>query len=121
MKKALVAAIGLTAMGIAPTMAADLAARPYTKAPAVATPIYDWGGMYVGINAGGSWNQGCWDLINVGGVAATPTQFVGCQNISGGAVGGQAGYRWQASNWVFGLEAQGNWADMSGSQPSQAA
>jgi outer membrane immunogenic protein len=35
-------------------------------------------------------------------------------------VGGQFGYRWQAGNWVFGLEAQGNWADFSGSNPSLA-
>ena len=32
---------------------------------------------------------------------------------SGGLVGGQIGYRWQASQWVFGVEAQGDWADLS--------
>ena len=36
-------------------------------------------------------------------------------NSTGGTVGGQIGYRWQATNWVFGLEGQGNWADFSGS------
>ena len=34
---------------------------------------------------------------------------------TGGTVGGQIGYRWQAAQWVFGLEAQGNWADLHGS------
>jgi len=33
-------------------------------------------------------------------------------------VGGQIGYRWQATNWVFGLEAQGDWADLTGSNVS---
>ena len=37
---------------------------------------------------------------------------------SGGIVGGQIGYRWQASQLVFGLEAQGDWADFSGSHVS---
>ena len=29
-------------------------------------------------------------------------------------VGGQIGYRWQAASWVFGVEAQGDWADLKG-------
>jgi outer membrane immunogenic protein len=33
-------------------------------------------------------------------------------------VGGQVGYRWQATNWVFGLEAQGDWANLKGSNVS---
>ena len=33
---------------------------------------------------------------------------------NGGTVGGQIGYRWQMGTWVFGLEAQGNWADFGG-------
>ena len=37
----------------------------------------------------------------------------GCRSRSGGVIGGQIGYRWQASQWVFGLEAQGDWADLS--------
>ena len=37
----------------------------------------------------------------------------GCRSRSGGLVGGQIGYRWQANQWVFGLEAQGDWADLS--------
>src|ERR1700743_1495499 len=37
---------------------------------------------------------------------------------TGGLVGGQVGYRWQATNWVFGLEAQGDWADLRGSNTS---
>jgi outer membrane immunogenic protein len=33
-------------------------------------------------------------------------------------VGGQVGYRWQSAGWVFGLEAQGDWADLKGSNVS---
>ena len=55
MKKLLLGAVGLVAMGIsAPASAADLAARPYTKAPPpMVAPVYDWSGFYIGINGGG--------------------------------------------------------------------
>ena len=33
--------------------AADLPARVYTKAPPVVAPVYNWGGFYIGLNAGG--------------------------------------------------------------------
>ena len=54
-----------------------------------------------------------------------PASFVaaeGCHDATGGTVGGQIGYRWQASQWVFGLEAQGNWADFQGrnQQPARS-
>jgi len=77
--------------------------------------IYDWTGVYVGLNGGGGSSHKCWDL---GGVpAATFTTFLseGCHNATGGTIGGQIGYRWQAANWVFGVEGQGNWANFKGS------
>ena len=45
---------GLIALGMSvPAMAADLAARPYTKAPpAMVAAIYDWSGFYIGANGG---------------------------------------------------------------------
>ena len=38
--------------------------------------------------------------------------------VDGGVAGGQIGYRWQSSAWVFGLEAQGDWAGLRGSNES---
>jgi outer membrane immunogenic protein len=90
--------------------AADLAARPYTKAPPMVAAVYDWSGFYIGINGGGGSAHSCWDQLVPAGVLPQ-----GCHDSTGGTVGGQIGYRWQASNWVFGLEGQGNWADFSGS------
>lgn len=118
MKKILFATIGIVALGLsAPASAADLAARPYTKAPApmVAT-IYDWSGFYIGINGGGGSSHKCWDNVVLGGGAFVGGE--GCHNATGGTVGGQVGYRWQSANWVFGLEGQGNWADFSGDNVS---
>ncbi|WP_428143369.1 outer membrane protein [Bradyrhizobium sp.] len=96
--------------------AADMAPRTYTKAPApVAAPVYNWGGFYVGINGGGGSARKCWDLV--GGIAGpvNPAFAEGCHDATGATAGGQIGYRWQATSWVFGLEAQGNWANFKGS------
>jgi len=87
----------LLALGIASqASAADL--RLYSKAPPMVAAIYDWSGLYIGINGGGGQTRSDWGKYGNG-------------NSTGGTVGGQIGYRWQSANWVFGLEAQGNWAD----------
>ena len=116
MKKLLFAATGLIAFGLAaPTSAADLAARPYTKAPMIAA-VYDWSGFYVGLNGGGGWSGKCWDIVtNILGAPVVPPVSEGCHTASGAVAGGQFGYRWQTGAWVFGVEAQGDWADLSGS------
>ena len=104
----------IVALGAAaPAFGADLAARPYTKAPPpMIAALYDWSGFYVGINGGWGTSHSCWDLVGFGSE--------GCHNANGGTVGGQVGYRWQAGQFVFGVEGQGNWADFSGSNVSFA-
>ncbi|MDU6375041.1 MAG: hypothetical protein E6575_13310, partial [Bradyrhizobium sp.] len=49
------AALGMLLLGTASASAADLAARPYTKAPPMVAQIYDWSGFYIGVNGG--WGQ----------------------------------------------------------------
>ena len=44
--------VATSALGIGATSAADLAARPYTKAPPSVAPAYNWTGFYVGLNGG---------------------------------------------------------------------
>jgi outer membrane immunogenic protein len=121
MKKFLLGTAGLVAMGVsalimsAPASAADLAARPvYTKAPPMISPVYDWSGFYIGANGGWGQNRDCRGDVTLG------VNF-GCHDGNGGTAGGQIGYRWQSAGWVFGLEAQGNWADFRGSAASLAA
>ncbi|MBI5265228.1 MAG: hypothetical protein HY852_25830, partial [Bradyrhizobium sp.] len=110
-KNLLLVTASLLALGAAaPAVAADLAARPYTKAPPMVA-VYNWSGFYLGINGGGGSADKCWDLVTAGGALIGAE---GCHNATGGTIGGQLGYRWQAANWVFGLEGQGNWADFSG-------
>ena len=118
MKKFLLSTVALVALGMAaaPASAADLAARPvYTKAPPpMVSPAYDWSGFYIGVNGG--WGQNRDNRSN----ATTGVDF-GSHDADGGTVGGQIGYRWQNAGWVFGLEAQGNWADFTGSGVNSVA
>jgi outer membrane immunogenic protein len=115
MKKFLLAAVGSLALGISgPASAADMAVKA-APLPMVA-PIYNWGGFYIGANGGWGTSDKCWDVTNFRTPIAAFRE--GCHGADGGTIGGQIGYRWQASNWVFGLEAQGNWADFNGSNVS---
>jgi len=115
MKKFLLGVVGLVALSLtAPASAADLAARPYTKAPPMIAAIYDWSGFYIGANGGWGSSRKCWDFLPVAGGVAPE----GCHDATGGVAGGQIGYRWQTGGWVFGLEGQGDWANLRGSRVS---
>ena len=114
MKKILLGTVALVALGIAsaPASAADLAARPYTKAPPpMIAAIYDWSGFYIGANGG-------WGSSHDNRFFVTGGFPQGSYDATGGVAGGQLGYRWQTGGWVFGLEAQGDWADLRGSAPN---
>jgi len=95
--------------------AADLPARTYTNEPMMVQAAYDWSGFYVGINGGGATSRFDWNADPFTGFAGGDE---GSHNATGGTFGGQFGYRWQLGSWVFGLEAQGNWADFKGSNSS---
>src|SRR5215475_9486339 len=106
-RKLLLVTASLAALGAAGSAsAADLAARPFTKAPPMVAAVYDWTGFYIGVNGGGGFSHNSWDLVGVG--------REGSHDASGGTVGGQIGYRWQMGQFVVGVEGQGNWADFSG-------
>ena len=117
MKKFLLGTLGLVAMA-APAVAADLPARTY-KAPPMVAPvlIYDWTGFYIGANGGYGWSNRCIDITAVNGIG-NAAFAEGCRSAGGGVFGGQIGYRWQAGQWVFGLEAQGDWANLRNSRIS---
>jgi outer membrane immunogenic protein len=120
MKKFLLATVGLVALGMAaPAAAADLPARTYTKAPPPMIPaLYDWSGFYTGLNGGWGSSHKCWDSLLPSG---TFFASEGCHDATGGVAGGQIGYRWQSSAWVFGVEGQGDWAGLRGSNVSLIA
>lgn len=111
MKKFLMAVAGLAALGAtAPVSAADMAVKAAPPAPLPV--IYNWSGFYIGANGGWAKSHNCWDFV---AIAVVPG---GCTDQSGGVIGGQLGYRWQMNQFVFGLEAQGDWADIDATRVS---
>jgi outer membrane immunogenic protein len=120
MKKFLLGTLGLVVLGMAaPAVAADLPVRTYTKAPAIGAAIYDWSGFYIGANGGGGWSHKCWNVTSALGIPIDPAVAEGCHDASGAVAGGQIGYRWLSGPVVFGLEAQGDWANLRGSNASE--
>jgi outer membrane immunogenic protein len=88
--------------------AADLAARPYTKAPVYAPPaaVYNWTGFYIGGHVGGAFGGD-------NNIAAPGFTGNGNDGVFMGGV--QVGYDTQfAPNWVFGLEANYSFLDTNG-------
>ncbi len=114
MKNIFLAATALVALGASSASAADLAARPYTKAPPVMVALYDWTGFYIGANGGYGTSRKCMDFVTGGGLIAAD----GCHDADGAVGGGQIGYRWQHGPMVYGIEGQGNYADLRGNNVS---
>jgi outer membrane immunogenic protein len=114
MKKILLALTAVAAM-TGSASAADLAARPYTKAPAPIAVAPSWTGFYIFGGGGG----GVWDADT--GVQSTVTgaPILGFNQRQGGdgwfgTVG--AGYDWQFANtWVAGVFADGQFGSLRGS------
>jgi outer membrane immunogenic protein len=111
------AAMSLFATG---ALAADLAARPYVKAPVMVDPVWSWTGFYIGGNGGYSWGRSRTDVSYfnpVTGLAIVPPAGSitnASFDMNGGIAGGQAGYNWQSTNWVFGIEGDLQWSGEKG-------
>ena len=116
MKRALAAAIGLAALGMAPALAADLPAQTYSKTPVWIPALYDWSGFYTGLNGGWGTSHKCWDSLSP---AVVFTGSEGCHDATGGYGGAQIGYRWGVGpSLIFGIEGQGDWSGLRGSNVS---
>ena len=73
------------------------------------TPVYNWTGIYVGLNGGYRW--GSQDPLNL-----ITNRFDGTSiGFSGGVFGGTAGAQIQSGHVVLGLEADLVWAGLKGS------
>jgi outer membrane immunogenic protein len=87
--------------------AADIAAKA-SPAP-VPAAVYNWTGLYVGVNGGGGWGRQ--DPLNLIDNRLDRSSF----NINGGLVGGTFGAQIQQGAIVLGFETDIDWADITGS------
>lgn len=73
--------------------AADLGVKVMPAPVPVLLPAFTWTGLYVGVQAGYSWNRDDWDDVNGG------------PNSKGFVGGGHIGYNYQINMLVLGVEA----------------
>jgi outer membrane immunogenic protein len=140
MKKFLTSIAALVSVGL--VAAANAADLPVKAPPPVLPALYNWSGVYIGVEGGAVMGQNTdWNFLN----ARVPTENAGLQPLCtsplffegfpginedihsgpgtcsdvghplhGGFVGGEIGFNWQApgSRWVFGIEGDGNWAEL---------
>jgi outer membrane immunogenic protein len=107
----------IAASGAVSAAAADMQTRLLTKAPAPTETGYNWGGWYVGGNAGGGWGRSDSSNAFINGTAPIANQQAVTAasprlNSDGFTGGGQVGYNHQVDRWLFGVEADANYFDM---------
>jgi outer membrane immunogenic protein len=111
MKKLVIALTAVAAFS-GSASAADLAARPYTKAPAVVAPVASWTGCYVGAGGGGAYtNNDHNDFFTGTNVAASPNLTTGARGWFG-TVG--AGCDYQFDRFVVGVFGDYDFMDVKG-------
>jgi outer membrane immunogenic protein len=126
MKRIAIVAAAVSFLFTGAASAADLAARPYTKAPPLAAPAFSWTGFYVGGFVGGAFADsqsvvsdpcGPVGVVVCGAVGiyngVAPVPFDLSSSVIGG---GTVGYNWQVNSFVVGVEAEGGYMRLSGSR-----
>jgi outer membrane immunogenic protein len=88
----------------AAALAADM---PVKAPPPVVVAVYNWTGLYIGIQGGYAWG----DTQHEQQVFAAAT---GDFRIKGGLVGGTVGYNYQVNSIVLGIEADYSWSGIKG-------
>ena len=124
MKKLLLSSVALLGL-TAGAMAADLPSRRVAPAPYVAVPVFTWTGFYVGVNAGYGFSDagrnGLGTFIAtpgsltapLGGYTGVVTNGLTRGSNDGFVGGGQIGYNYQIGNFVLGIEADAQYADLN--------
>ena len=112
MKRLLLAATALVALGTTFASAADLPRRTVAPmvAPIMSVPVFTWTGLYVGVNAGYGFADASArgnTILNSLGVGVEADGFI---------AGGQIGYNVQFGSLVVGVEADLQYSDLKASR-----
>jgi len=126
-RKFLTSAATVLAIG-AQARAADL---PVPALPPTTPPIYNWTGVYLGVNGGwadgiSNWTNhcpGCQSLATPPSSPAVPATAglggeTGQFSVSGYLAGGTLGANYQIGAWVYGIEGDFDWTNLTGNSGS---
>ena len=102
MRWRLVAVAAITVVAFRPALAADLPIPSYP--PPLPVAVYNWTGIYLGINGGFGTGNSKWSDGPIGTTDSFPT--------SGFLIGGTAGINYQIGEYVFGIEGDGDWTNL---------
>jgi outer membrane immunogenic protein len=102
------AAVGQAAAADLPQPAPPPPQAPVAYIPTVA-PVYNWGGIYWGINGGYGFGKSDWTF---------PGGSTGNFNVSGGLIGGTLGFNYQMDAFVVGIEGDMDYSGMDGNSSS---
>ena len=108
MRWRLVAAAAIAVAAYIPALAADLPIPSYP--PPLPVAVYNWTGIYIGINGGFGTGNSNWSDGPIGTTGSFPT--------SGFLIGGTAGVNYQIGEYVFGIEGDGDWTNLHGNSGS---
>jgi outer membrane immunogenic protein len=108
MRGTLVAAAAIVVAATGYGHAADLPTS--SLPPPLPAAVYNWTGVYLGINGGFGTGNSNWSDGPVGTTGNFP--------ISGYLIGGTAGFNYQIGEYVFGIEGDGDWTNLNGNSGS---
>ncbi len=108
---AAITAAGSACAADLPSMSPPVAKAPASYIPAP-PPVYNWGGIYFGLNGGYAFGDSEW----------SPPGFTGTGNfdVNGGLFGATLGANYQTGAFVFGVEGDIDWTDIKGNVASTA-
>src|SRR5207248_1792707 len=99
-------------------MAADMAVKS-SPPPLLPPQPFSWTGFYIGGHIGAGWGTKEWDATSAtnGGTSVTLNMPANLPMNGYFLGGGQLGYRWQFTNWVFGIEGSFSGTDIDARLP----
>jgi outer membrane immunogenic protein len=112
LRKSLILISSLLTVASASAFAADLPTRKAPPPMYSPTPVYNWSGFYIGGNAGIGWSNG--GNVTVADPKLGP-QSISVSSHSGFIGGGKIGYNFQAGEFVYGVEADIQYANIGSS------
>jgi outer membrane immunogenic protein len=105
----LLASTSLLTVGTQAAYSADLPYKAARPAP-IAAPVVNWNGFYIGAHVGGAWGT----IESQFTAAPFP---IASAAVNGFLGGGQIGYNVQSGIFVFGVEADASWTNLTGTTP----